>query len=516
MLNRSIKHLYLPLLAVLVALLSSPLYAQESENIKVAKALSNAYAEIAAVSKPTVVALRTVKEVNLEESMPQLPPNAPDQLKEFFKQFRGDDSAPHSQKAQGMGSGVIIDAKGTIITNNHVIDDATEIEVVLEDGTKLQGEIVGADPKTDLAIVKISNPDNQKFKFAPLGDSAKMRVGNIVIAIGAPFGLEQSVTAGIISATNRSQLGGRLSEIVYKDFFQTDATINMGNSGGPLFNLDGEVIGINSAISSASGGSDGVGFSIPINMAKEIITELEDTGSVTRGYLGVAIRDFTPEMGEAISGVDSGVLVMQPYPGTPAYNGGMQMGDIMLDYNGTPLKSAQQLQNLVAHTKVGTTVDITVLRGGAKKNLKITIAKQPKKMGMPEEKEEQKAKSPTASEYTSYKLGLTVVPLSQATPEEQEAYKGMNGVLIRKVAFGSEAFDKGLAAGILIKLVNQNIVENITDFKSIDKNLAYDKPVLLQFFIGKNPGVLTLKTNSEEEAEVLKKADAKEQAKADK
>ena len=491
-------------LFALTLIFSSTLHALDSENIKIAKALSSAYAEISALGKPTVVALRTVKEIDISTSLPQLPPNMPDEMKDFFKKFQ-DNSAPHSQKAEGMGSGVIIDAKGTIITNNHVIDSATEIEVILEDGEKLKGEVVGADPKSDLAVIKIINPNNRVFKFAELGDSSAMKVGNIVIAIGAPFGLEQSVTAGIISATNRSQLGGKLRDIVYKDFFQTDATINMGNSGGPLFNLDGKVIGINSAISSASGGSDGVGFSIPIDMAKEIIGELEESGSVTRGYLGVAIRDFTPEMGAAIPGVTTGVLVMQPYPGTPAFKGGMRMGDIMLDYNGAPLKTAQQLQNLVAHTKINTTVDVTVMRGGEKKVLKITIAKQPKKMGMPEAKEVKESMAPAGAEYTSTKLGISVIPVSEGTPEEQELYKGMTGVIIKKVAVGSEAFEKGLSAGILIKLINQNVVENITDFKSIDKTIGYDSQILLQFFIGKNPGVLILKTNTEEAAKALAK-----------
>ena len=498
------KRLLLSLLA-LALILTTTVYAAESENIRIAKALSNAYAEIAATGKPTVVALHTVKEINLAEEMPQLPPNLPDEIKDFFKKFQNN-NAPHSQKAEGMGSGVIIDEAGSIITNNHVIDSATDIEVIMEDGTKYKGEIVGADPKSDLAVVKIINTNNTKFKFARLGDSSVMHVGNIVIAIGAPFGLEQSVTAGIISATNRNQLGGKLRDIVYKDFFQTDATINMGNSGGPLFNLDGEVIGINSAISSASGGSDGVGFSIPINMAKEIIGELVASGSVTRGYLGVAIRDFTSEMGEAIPGITEGVLVMQPYPGTPAFKGGMQMGDIMLDYNGTHLKTAQQLQNLVAHTKVGTTVDVTVLRNGEKKVLPITITKQPAKMGMPEPEEVKKSLTPSGTEYVSTKLGISVIPISEGTPEEQEIYKDMTGVIIKEVAVGTEAFDKGISAGMLIKLINQNVVNNITDFRSIDKTLTYDSPVLLQFFIGKNPGVLTLKTNTEEKAEELEKA----------
>ncbi len=489
-------------LLMTVALITTTLQAAESENIKVAKALSNAYAEIAAEGKPTVVALRTVKELNMSENIPQLPPNAPDELKDFFKKFQ--DNAPRSQKAEGMGSGVIIDEKGSIITNNHVIEDANKIEVIMEDGTIYQGEVVGADPKTDLAVVKIINPENFKFNYAKLGDSSQMKVGNIVIAIGAPFGLEQSVTAGIISATNRSELGGKLRDIVYKDFFQTDATINMGNSGGPLFNLDGEVIGINSAISSASGGSDGVGFSIPINMAKEILTELENTGSVTRGYLGVAMRDLTPEMSEALPGVNHGILVMQPYPGAPAFEGGMRMGDIMLEYDGTELKSPQQLQNLVAHTKVGKTVEIVVMRNGQQKALKIVIAKQPKKMGMPqEEKKVKESMAPAGAEYVSSKLGISVIPVSEGSAEEQELYKGMTGVIIKEVAVGSEAFSNGLASGMLIKLINQNVVDNITDFKSIDKTLGYDAPVLLQFFIGKNPAVIALKTNTEEKAKEL-------------
>ncbi len=474
----------------------SPLQAAESEGIKIAKALSNAYAEVAENVNPSVVAIETTKKMDdPDEAMKNIPFNLPDEMKEMLreklKQRKG------REIPQGMGSGIITDESGTILTNNHVVSGASHIKVSLYDGKSYDAEIVGTDPKSDIAVIKISKPD-QKFTFAKLGDSNAVKVGNIVLAIGAPFGLKQSVTCGIVSAMNRQRLGGgQLKDLMYQNFIQTDATINPGNSGGPLVNLDSEVIGINSIISTASMGSDGVGFAIPINMAKEIMAELIKNGSVTRGWLGVSISDFTPEMANAIDGVDSGVNVIQVFPGTPAFNGGLKFGDIMLTYNGIKLKDATHLQNLVAHTKVGSTAKIEVLRGQNKIILNVPIGRQPKKLslrpGTPEKEETTEPETEKAKGYTSSLLGLEVIDLQDAPVEERDIYKGHKGVIIREITPGGAADLAGLSKGTLIMLINQNRTADLATFQKADEQLKGKSAAIVYFRIGDDQSLVTIK-----------------------
>ncbi len=472
--------------------------AADSEGIKVAKALSNAYAELADKLTPAVVAIEVNRDVSEEEELEQLPYNLPPEMKKYFRdKMKQQQRAPRNQPS-GMGSGILIDENGTILTNNHVVQDATKIKISLIDGTALDGEVVGTDPKSDVAVIKISKP-TRKFPFAVLGDSDKVKVGNIVLAIGAPFGLKESVTSGIVSAINRSRVGGGgdLGTVMYKNFIQTDATINPGNSGGPLVNLDGEVIGINSAINTASGGSDGVGFAIPSNMAKDIIKELLTSGSVTRGWLGVSIQDFTPEMAEALAtpGVKSGVVVMQIFPGTPAAKGGLKFGDVMLTYNDSVLTDATHLQNLVAKTPVGESAKIEVLRGGDKVTLSVPIGRQPKKLANGKKPDLEDEGAPAAGAGESYKselLGISAIALDQAGKEEQTAYKGLSGVLISDIAAGSPADDAGIPKGALLMLINQKKITSIADLKAAEDGLKGKTSVLVHIQFGDDPAVLTI------------------------
>lgn len=487
--------------------------AADSEGIKVAKALSNAYAEIAERLMPTVVAIEVVRNTVDDEEFDELPFNMPPEMKKYMKE-RMKQQRPKNQPS-GMGSGILIDENGTILTNNHVVKDATKIKISLIDGTSVDGEIVGTDPKTDVAVIKVSKPE-RKFPFAVLGDSEKVKVGNIVLAIGAPFGLKESVTNGIVSAINRNRVGGgrgELGDVMYKNFIQTDATINPGNSGGPLVNLDGEVIGVNAAISTAAGGSDGVGFAIPSNMAKDIVKELLASGSVTRGWLGVGIEDFTPEMAAALgaTGVKTGVVVRQTFPDTPAAKGGIRFGDILLTYNGTPLTDSTNLQNLVAKTPVGETAKIEVLRAGEKITLNVPIGRQPKKLanGRKPALDDEPATAGAEPEiYRSSILGIGVIALDKAGKEEQEAYKGLTGLVVTEVAPDSPAEDAALPKGALLRLINQKPIATVADLKAAEESLKGKTSALLHIQFGDDTAVMLLDMSGADKEKKPQKTDS--------
>jgi serine protease Do len=499
------------LIVVYGAVTLTPISAAEkkndSENLRLAKALSNAYAEIVTEVRPSVITIETEKRETIGDDDDGATPDLrgiPPQLREFFRQ-RPFDGNPlprpqRQQKSQGMGSGFIFDASGLAFTNNHVVSGATKIKVFFHDGTEAEAEVIGADPKTDIAIIRLKDVAPEKIVPLPLGDSDQVHPGNIVIAIGAPFGLKQTVTCGIISATNRNQLGrGDLRSIMYQDFIQTDATINPGNSGGPLINLDGEVIAINSAISSASGGSDGVGFSIPINMVKAIKDELIKSGSITRGYLGVGIRDVDAKMRSAWPELKEGsIYVVQIYPDTPATKGGMQEDDIILTYDGIALKNVTDLQNRVASTPVGKKVAVGVLRAGKNLELTITIEKQPKNLAAPDGENQDAPDEETAEtapeKYRSEFFGFSVVPLA-ADPEAKQQYadvKGAKGLLIVATEVGGAADEAGLERGMLLTKINQISVSTVEEFKKIEADLQAQKRsgAILRLLFGKNPPIV--------------------------
>jgi serine protease Do len=427
------------------------------------------FADLAARLLPSVVNISTAETIKPErhgeESAPggsPFPPGSP--FDEFFKNFF-DHNAEHSvnpeqqsRKATSLGSGFIIDPSGYVVTNNHVVEDADTITVILHDDTNLTASVVGRDPKTDIAVLKVRT--NEPLVAASWGDSDKARVGDWVLAIGNPFGLGGSVTAGILSARQRDINSGP-----YDDFLQTDAPINRGNSGGPMFNMEGQVIGINTAIFSPSGGSIGIGFAIPSNLAREVVSELmhEPDHTVHRGWLGVRIQTVTEEIAESL-GLDKarGALVASVNDNGPAQKGGIEPGDVILTYDGKPVADIRRLPRLVAESEVGSTIPVTVWRKRARETLHVMV-------GRLEETEKvasnEPTKKPPAPESGVTTLGLT---LSNITPALKNKFSLGNdkGAVIVAVVKDSAAAEKGLQPGDVIIEASQEGISNANEVVS--------------------------------------------------
>ena len=412
---------------------------------------------------PSVVTILTYKEIRINAPVePFFPPEFKDLIPPELRKFFPFGSHPTVRKEKALGSGFIfkLDDKWVyILTNNHVVADAKKIIVKVGRLKEATAKIVGRDPKTDLAVIKVPRKDvpNAGNRVAKLGDSSKVRVGDLVVAIGNPFGLENTATFGIVSALHR-----RIGLDQYENFIQTQAPINPGNSGGPLVNIKGEVIGINTAIIA---NAQGLGFAIPINLAKWVAQQLLEHGKVVRGWLGVVIQDLTPPVAEAL-GIDHGVIVLKVLPGSPAEKGGLQPGDIIVAVNGKPVKDSTDLQFEIMKTKPGTLIDITVLRGEKKLTLKVKIGKLPSK----EELKEQKA--------IYYNLGLV---LRNPTKDELQQYNAPYGVIVSNVYPGSPAAYAGVKPGMLIERVNNIPVHSISDFKRIVGRLAKEKKPIVLF-----------------------------------
>ena len=365
---------------------------------------------------------------------------------DFFGPFEGNQP---DRKQQGVGSGFIMSKEGYILTNNHVVEDADQIKVKLAGGKEFDGKIVGRDPKTDLALIKIDAAS--ELQPLKLGNSDDLKVGNWVVAVGSPFGLEQTVTAGIVSAKGRVIGSGP-----YDNFIQTDASINPGNSGGPLINLQGEVVGINTAII-ASG--QGIGFAIPINMAKEVAPQLQKRGHVTRGLLGVAIQDMTPELAKSLGLKESkGALVSQVVPGGPADKAGIEQGDVIVNFDGQSIGDSKDLPRVVASTTVGKTVTVKLLRDGKE------VERQARVGEMEEENTSETAKNPIHPS-----LGVTVQNLTPQIARELGLKKSA-GVVVTGVEPGSPAAEAMIQVGDVIQAVNRKPVKNVDDFvKTVEK-----------------------------------------------
>jgi serine protease Do len=349
-------------------------------------------------------------------------------------------------KQRSLGSGFIIDSAGYIITNNHVIENADEITVSLTDGREFSAEVIGRDPNTDLALVRINGAKN--LQSLEMGSSDRLEVGSWVVAVGSPFGLEQTVTAGIVSAKGRVIGAGP-----YDDFIQTDASINPGNSGGPLLNLAGEVVGINTAIVARG---QGIGFAIPIDMARNIVAQLKENGSVTRGWLGVGIQNLTPELAEYYGvGKEEGVLVTQVFEGDPAEKAGIQARDVIVALNGEKITSIRELTAKVASLPVGEELDVMVLRGGKEKTFTAKIAKR---------QDDVTAMARNDSE-SNKGLGLQVVEPSPETARRFGHGEGEKGVLVMAVEPGSKAEKAGILMGDLIKEINKKPVESVDELR---------------------------------------------------
>ncbi|MBX3576885.1 MAG: DegQ family serine endoprotease [Rhizobiaceae bacterium] len=387
--------------------------------------------------------------------MPELPEGSPfqDFFDDFFKDRQGGDGGG-DRKVQSLGSGFIIDAEqGIVITNNHVIADADEIEINFADGGKLKAELVGKDTKTDIAVLKV-DPSLRTLKAVKFGDSNVMRIGDWVMAIGNPFGLGGTVTLGIVSARNRDIQSGP-----YDDFIQTDAAINRGNSGGPLFNMDGEVIGINTAIISPSGGSIGIGFSIPSQLAVSVIDQLRQYGETRRGWLGVRIQPVTEDIAESLGMTSTrGALVAGVIKGGPVDNGVIQPGDVITTFDGKAVKDMRDLPRVVAESPVGKAVDVIIIRKGVEQTVKVTLGRLEDGEKLAEA--ETTAPSDQGPIATATVLGMTIGELNDEARTKFSIGKEISGVVITEVAAGSAAAERGIQAGEVITEIAQESVSS--------------------------------------------------------
>ena len=437
-------------------------------------ALEDAFVSVADRATPSVVNVSVkVKREARPESGP--PPEMEERFREFFgpelfeRFFRR--RAPRDE-GRAAGSGVVVDPRGYILTNNHVVENATEIEVRLSDDRKFKATLVGRDGRTDLAVLKIENPTGS-LPVADLGDSDRLRVGQWAIAIGNPFGLDRTVTVGIISATGRTHVG----VATYEAFIQTDASINPGNSGGPLLNLDGRVVGINTAIVSSG---QGIGFAIPINMARDIMTQLINRGKVVRGWLGIGIQDLSPELAAGF-GVkeDAGVLVADVMKDGPAAAAGLRPGDVIVEFGGSAIKDVPDLQKRVAAIEPGRAAPVTVMREKKTVTLSVTIGEQPTDDAL------------EASEGADEILGLTVEPLTPETAMENRL-AARSGLLVTEVSPGSAGAAAGIKPGDAILEVNRRPVSDAAAFRQVVAGLKPGEsvPVYVQHGGGANEYVM--------------------------
>ena len=451
---------------------ADPPIKEPTDALRVANSLSTAFSYAAERISPSVVSVRSIKQFKPSggtrgQLQPQLPEGLPfddDLLRRFFG-----DRLPQipQQPREGFGSGVIVSPDGYILTNNHVVGDADEVTVTLPDKTDYRAEVVGRDPLSDLAVIRVKAHD---LPAAKLGSSDELKVGEWIVAAGNPFGLTDTITAGIVSAKGRSNM--RIAE--YEDFIQTDAAINPGNSGGPLVNLRGEVVGINTAIASRGGGNNGVGFAIPINMAKSIMESLIGKGKVTRGWLGVSIQPLMEDMAKSFGySSTEGALVGDVIKGGPAEQAGLEQGDIITSIDGTEIKDVTQFRNLVAAAEPGTKVKLEVFREGKTKTVTVKLTERSEGEGAPG----------TGGDETD-ELGLTTTNL---TPEVRRALSlgnDVEGVAIAEVEPGGVAYRAGLRTGQVILDVQGVPVTSVSQFKSQIAKQSLEKGIRLRVQVG--------------------------------
>lgn len=453
--------------AIVSAAVFAPLRTAHAETMMVPAT----FADVAEKASPAVVNISTVKKTKTDSERTPFRDKRfeNDPFREFFDRFFEERTPRRPEKERSLGSGFIIDSSGLIITNNHVIEDADDILVRMSDDKEYHARVMGRDEKTDIALIKIKG--GGVFPFLPLGDSRKMRIGDWVVAIGNPFGLEHTVTVGILSARGRAIGAGP-----YDDFLQTDASINPGNSGGPLLNLDGEVIGINTAIVA---GGNGIGFAIPTKMASKIINQLKDNGRVVRGWLGVMIQKVTPELAKSFKMDEAkGALVADVVKGGPAEKAGIERGDVIVEFNGIPINDWSELPGVVAETGVGAEVDVTVIRDGRRKTYKAKIA----------ELKDGDAESIQAS---SGALGMGV---EEITPElaEKLGLEEPGGVVITGITGDGPASESGLKVGDVVIQINRMDVKTLSDYNKLVSDIQEGETVLLLIRRGGNTLFFTL------------------------
>jgi serine protease Do len=433
---------------------------------------SNGFTEVAKLVTPAVVNITTVMSAKVSDGR-SVPDELRDRMEEFFgKPFgprgRGPQGPgpmePPSPRMGGQGSGVIVSPDGYILTNNHVIENAREVTVTLPDKREFKGKIVGTDPKTDLAVVKVE-ADN--LPTVAWGDASKLQVGEYVLAVGNPFGLNSTVTLGIVSAVGRGHMG--ITQ--YEDFIQTDAAINPGNSGGALVNTKGELVGVNTAIFSQTGGYQGVGFAVSSTMSKPIYESLIKTGKVVRGYLGVGIQDLNHDLAKSFGIKDSkGALVSDVKDDSPADQAGIKQGDVITKYQGVPVEDAVALQRLVTRTPVGSKVPVTVIRDGREREVTVTVNEQPDTTKI--------AKVETGEADYAF-AGVAVQDLDQETAKELGLKGKAQGVVVTKVDPESGAQKAGLMPGDVIKEINRQPVKSVKDFEKMSSGVKKGDNVLI-------------------------------------
>jgi serine protease Do len=460
---------------VLLWSVPQPGYGQDEGNLGVLKELGRAFTAVAEKTSRGVVAVRSTRRIAAASKSQEAPldPSGDPFSEDFFQYFfrrhaPEDDSAKRDYIRRAQGSGFIISKEGHVLTNNHVVAGADKIAVELADGRTTDAEVVGTDSESDVAVIRIK-ADN--LEPVALGDSEALQVGEWVLAIGSPLGLSHSITAGIVSAKGRSGF----NVATYENFIQTDAAINMGNSGGPLVNLKGQAVGINTFIVGPGGGNIGIGFAIPINIARGVAEQLIRTGAVERGYLGMIPQDLTPELAEALGvGATRGVVIAHVATGSAAAFAGLERGDVVLEFGGAATESAAQFRELVANRKPGAEVELVVLRGGARKILTARLEKRP-----PAEEPRRESQEPADFQDALQRLGLTA---EEVTPELAARFglKDRTGVVITKVTPGSEAAEKGLRQGYVIREVNRQAVMTVQQLRdAVSQSLTEGRRILL-------------------------------------
>lgn len=436
--------------------------------LPVAAPPATGFTEVAKQVTPAVVNITTVMTEKVSDGF-----SVPEQLRDRMEEFFGKPFGPRGRgpsdpfeprgPRRGQGSGVIISSDGYILTNNHVIAKAREVNVTLPDKREFKGRIIGADPKTDLAVVKINATDLPAVSW---GDASRLQVGEYVLAVGNPFGLNSTVTLGIVSAVGRGHMG--ITQ--YEDFIQTDAAINPGNSGGALVNTRGELVGINTAIFSQSGGYQGVGFAVSTTMAKPIYESLVKSGKVVRGYLGISIQDLNQDLAKSFNIKDSkGALISDVRDDGPAEQAGLKQGDVIIEYHGTPVEDGVALQRLVTRTSVGTKVPLKVIREGHELEMTVKIGEQP---------DEAKVAKMEKAETDSSLFGLAVEDLDQETAKGL-GLNGKRGVVVTKVAPDSGAERAGLMPGDVIREINRQPITSVKDFEKAASDVEKGGNVLI-------------------------------------
>jgi serine protease Do len=438
------------------------------------------FASVVKTVLPDVVNISTSKVVKSSEQQQfEMPEGMPPFFQQFFGQQFGPDqrSGPNSGGNRGMrprgeredslGSGVIISPEGYILTNNHVIDGATDVRVTLADKRQLQAKVVGSDPKTDIAVLKVDGSD---FHAITIGDSSKVQIGDYALAIGDPFGVGQTVTMGIISATNRGNLG--IED--YEDFLQTDAPINPGNSGGALINDRGELVGINTAIlSHGSGGNEGIGFAIPVNLARSVMTQILDHGKVNRAYLGIMVQDVTPGISKAMNLKDmEGVLVGDVTPSGPGAAAGIQRGDVILQVNGKPMADSRQLRMTISMMDPNATVSLKLLRNGNPTDINVKLG------NLPADKQQAEGNEGPSSSSDQALQGVTVENLDAQTTRQLGLSPATTGVVVTDIDPTSPLVSAGLERGDVIQEVNHQPVKSVMQFNEAVRK-AGSNPLLL-------------------------------------